>query len=401
MRPLVCDWPAGWPRVLVGDGWLVNAGDAAIALAVDRLVRAVWPDSAVLHASYHADLVGDALPELAFVPPLDALLGVDGADPMPDGSAGADGERLVRDADLVVSQGGGFLIEHYEPWPRLFAHVGVVDLGVPFVVLGQTIGPFRAARARSLLRRSLGAAAAVTLRDAPSVAHAIDLGADPARVSRTSDLSLLMFPDPPAVPPDGRARDGVAVVLTTHEQQAPGDDIDRARLSVRLLGDVLDRTGDERVTVLSTAQGLGSQGFEDDGVVAAAAVAALEPERRRRVDVVDGYLGPRAAIEALGRHRAVVTQRLHPALFALSQGVPTAVLVEADNVGALDGVDLGSARCTRPDDATVRAAALMAALAPDAPRGADLWEFLAPARDAAARNHDVLAELIPAPARAP
>src|SRR5205085_7792225 len=140
----------------------------------------------------------------------------------------------------------------------------------------------------------------------------------------------------PAVPADGRARDGVAVVLTTHEQQSPGDDIDRARLSARVLGDVLDRTGDERVTVLSTAQGLGSQGFEDDSVVAATAVASLEPERRRRVDVVDGYLGPRAAIEVLGRHRAVVTQRLHPALFALPQGVPTAVLVDAGKVGALD-----------------------------------------------------------------
>ena len=400
MRPPGVDWPGGSPRVLVGDGWLVNAGDAAIALAVDQLVRSVWPGAAVLHASYHADLVADALPELAFVPPLDALLGVDGADPIPDGWTSADGERLVQDADLVVSQGGGFLLEHYEPWPRLFAHVGVVDLGVPFVILGQTIGAFRAARARALLRRSLGAAAAVTLRDAPSVAHAIDLGADPARVSRTSDLSMLLFPDPP-VSPDGRGRDGVAVVLTTHEQQAPGDDLDRARLSARVLGDVLDQTGDERVTLLSTAQGLGSRGFEDDSEVATAAVAALAPGQRRRVDVVEGYLGPRAAIEVLARHRAVVTQRLHPALFALSQGVPTAVLVDADKVGALDGVELGPARCTRPDDATARAAAVRAALAPDAPRGADLWASLAPAREAAACNRDVLAELTPAAARAP
>ena len=90
MTPPAFDWTAGWPRVLVGDGWLVNAGDAAIALAVDRLVRSVWPDSAVLHASYHADLVADALPELAFVPPLDALLGVDGADPMADGWTSAE-----------------------------------------------------------------------------------------------------------------------------------------------------------------------------------------------------------------------------------------------------------------------------------------------------------------------
>jgi hypothetical protein len=394
VRAPTAGWPSGRPRVLVTDGWLVNAGDAAIALATGSLVRSVWPDAAVLHASYHAGLVGDAVPELELVPPLDALLGVDGAGPLADGWTGADGERLARDADLVLSQGGGFLLEHYEPWPRLFAHSAVVDRGVPFAIIGQTIGAFRAARARALLRRSLGAAVAITVRDAPSVEHAIDLGADPARVLQTSDLSLLLFPDPPPARSGAPATSGVAVVLTRHEQQAPGDDAGRARLSADVLVDVLDRTGDERVTVLSTAQGLGGHGFEDDSEVAASAVASLEPRRRDRVDVVDGYLGSRAVMETLARHRAVVTQRLHPALFALSQGVPTAVLVEADKVGALDGVDLGPARCERPANPDARRAALAGALAPNARRGVDLWESLAPARARAARNRDVLEGVI-------
>ncbi len=394
MRPPSDRWPAGRPRVLVADGWLANAGDAAIALAVDRLVRSVWPDAAVLHAAYHADLVGDQVPELAFVPPIDALLGVDGADPAPDAWAPY-GERLVRDAELVVSQGGGFLLEHYAPWPRLFAHVRVVDLGVPLAILGQTIGTFRAARARALLRRSLGASAAISVRDAPSVAHAVELGAAPSLVVQTSDLSLLLFPDPPAARPEAPARSGVAVVLTCHEQRAPGSDADRARLSTRLLAEVLDQVADERVTVLSTAQGLGAHGIEDDSEVATVAVAALTPAERQRVDTVDGYVGPHAAIETLARHRAVVTQRLHPALFALSQGIPTALLVDADKVGALDGVDLGPARCTRPDDSHARAAALTSALAPNARRGVDLWEALKPARERAAQNRDVLDEILP------
>jgi hypothetical protein len=395
VRPATAEWPSGRPRVLVTDGWLANAGDAAITLATDSLVRSVWPGAAVLHASYHVDLVAGAVPDLEFVPPLDTLLAVDGAEPMRDGWTSPHGERLVREADLVVSQGGGFLLEHYEPWPRLFAHVRVVDLGLPFVILGQTIGAFRAARARALLRRSLGAALAVTLRDAPSVEHAIELGADPARVARTSDLSLLLFPDPPPARVRATTHSGVAVVLTRHEQQGPGDDDDRTRLSARVLADVVDRTDDdEQITVLSTAQGLGGHGVEDDRDVAEAAVAALDPRQRERVAVVEGYLGPRTVIETLARHRAVVTQRLHPALFALSQGVPAAVLVDADKVGALDGVDLGTARCTRPADATARAAALTAALAPNAPRGFDLWDSLAPARAAAARNRDVLANIV-------
>ncbi len=394
MRAPSAGWPAGSPHVLVTDGWLANAGDAAIALAVDRLVRSVWPDAAVLHAAYHADLVGDEVPELDFVPPIDALLGVDGAGPAP-GAWASSGERLVRDADLVVSQGGGFLLEHYAPWPRLFAHVRVVDLGVPLVILGQTIGAFRAARARALLRRSLGAASAISVRDAPSVAHAVELGVSRSRVVQTSDLSLLLFPDPPTAQPEAATRSGVAVVLTCHEQQTPGSDADRARLSTRLLTEVLDQLGDERVTLLSTVQGLGARGVEDDGEIAEAAVTALTPAERQRVDTINGYVGPHAAIETLARHRAVVTQRLHPALFALSQGVPTALLVDADKVGVLDGVDLGRARCTHPADSEARAAALTSALAPNARRGVDLWEALTPARDRAAHNRDVLDEVLP------
>ncbi len=381
--------------MLVADGWLANAGDAAIALAVDGLVRSVWPDAAVLHAAYHADLVGDEVPELDFVPPIDALLGVDGADPAPDTWA-SHGERLVRDADLVVSQGGGFLLEHYAPWPRLFAHVRVLDLGVPLVILGQTIGTFRAARARALLRRSLGAAAAVSVRDAPSVAHAVELGAGRSQVVQTSDLSLLLFPGPPEARPEAMAGSGVAVVLTRHEQRTPGDNADRARLSTQLLAEVLDRVTDQRVTLLSTAQGLGAHGVEDDGEVARAAVTALTPAERQRVDTIDGYIGPHAAIETLARQRAVVTQRLHPALFALSQGIPTALLVDADKVGVLDGVDLGPARCTRPADSRARTAALDAVLAPNTRRGVQLWQSMAPARDRAARNRDVLAHVLPA-----
>ena len=67
---------------------------------------------------------------------------------------------------------------------------------------------------------------------------------------------MLLFPDPPASP-DGRGRDGVAVVLTTHEQQAPGDEPRPGPPERPRAGDVLDQTGDERVTLLSTAQGLG------------------------------------------------------------------------------------------------------------------------------------------------
>ncbi len=44
-------WPAGSPRVLVTDCWLQNAGDAAIAVATQRLILDIAPGASVLHAA--------------------------------------------------------------------------------------------------------------------------------------------------------------------------------------------------------------------------------------------------------------------------------------------------------------------------------------------------------------
>ena len=387
------EWPTGRPRVLVTDAWLANAGDAAIALATQQMIRSTWPDAATLHAAYHVDLVGSNLPELDFVPPLDSLLGVQGAHALPGGWVPEVAELLVREADLIVSQGGGFLSEHYQPWPRLFAHARVVELGLPFAYLGQTIGHFSAARARALLRQALTAARVVSVRDRSSLQHVTDLGVDPDHVVLTSDVTLTLFPVPP--PAGVEARD-VAVILSAHDYGANG--ADPAALSARLLAEVLERVDDaDRVTVLSTTQGLGREGIEDDSVVAREAVAALDGATRERVDAIDRYLGPRDIMTRVAGMRAVVSQRLHPGLFALASGVPAALLTESNGVGVLEGVDLGAARCPDPTDPLARAVAIDAVLAPDALQGRALWEALSPARERAERNRSVLIRSLEVP----
>ncbi len=382
-------WPPGRPRVLVTDAWLANAGDGAIALATDRMIRQLAPDASVLHAAYQGELLEGAYAELSLVPPVATLLGVDGAAPFDGWDADA-GARLVDGADLVVSQGGGFLLEHYQPWERLFALAGIVDRDRPLVLLGQSIGPFRLARARSLLHHILSSATAVVVRDEPSFIGALDLGARPDRLSLASDVSLTLFADVVPVP---RARDGVAVVLTTHPE-SPGREDEAEALSRTVLEETIVGLGDERVTLLSTAQGLDDHGFEDDARVAISARDALIEPLRARVDLVDGYVGPRAVIEILGRHRAVVSQRFHPALFALAQGVPAALLLANDKIGALASADLGSLVCTRPEDPIARGAALRTALDPGARAGQDLVDALLPATRAAQRIATVLQKVL-------
>jgi exopolysaccharide biosynthesis predicted pyruvyltransferase EpsI len=378
--------------VLVSDAWLTNAGDGAIALALDRLVRSVWPGAAVLHAAYQSELLGTYLDDLAFAPPLDALLGIKGADVLPAGWTAEAGDELVRGADLIISQGGGFLFEHYQPWQRLLVHARVIEMGLRFVYLAQSIGRFRTARARALLRKALSAAATVSVRDPASVEHVLEQGAPRDRVVLTSDLALTLFAAPTDSPNLPR---GVAVVLTEHDQRGVASDAAvRRRLSTTVLADTVDRVPpDEPVTLVSTVQGLGHLGLEDDYALAKTAVRSLSARDQLRVDAVAGFRGPAEVITLLSRQRAVVTQRLHPAVFALGAGVPTAVLTSAGKLGVFDGVDLGPAFCATPETPETRRAALDAVLRADAPRGRALWEAIAPARERAARNADILASL--------
>jgi polysaccharide pyruvyl transferase WcaK-like protein len=367
--------------VLVADCWLANAGDAAIAIATDRLVRHVAPSAAVLHAAYGSDLLATTYPELALVPPLDALLGIEGAASLPADWSPRAAAAITRDADVVLSQGGGFLIEAYQPWTRIAAHAEVLRREIPLMIVGQTIGRFDAASWRSLLGHVLRASQLVAVRDPGSMLNALELGADPSRVALTSDLTLTLFDTPP---PDAPHR-GVGVVLSGHQARlaARGDGLAE---STAVLRAVVDAAPDEAITLFSTVQGLGAHGLEDDLAIAEAAAATLEPEERRRVRVVDGHVSACDAVLHAAAQRAVVTQRLHPGIFALASGVPAALLV-GSKLDVLHGVALDTALVPHGSPVGARRA-IRAVLDPTARRGRRLWSTLEPARVAAARTAD-------------
>jgi hypothetical protein len=369
--------------VLVADCWLPNAGDAAIALATDRLVRQVAPKAAVLHAAYGYDVLASTYPELALVPPLDALLGIEGAVPLPAGWSPRAAAAITRDADVVLSQGGGFLVEAYQPWTRIAAHAEVLRRELPLMIVGQTIDRFDTASWRSLLGHVLRASQLVAVRDPGSMLNALELGADPGRVALTSDLTLTLFDAPPPDPP-GR---GVGVVLSDHRARLAGRGNGLAE-SGAVLRAVVDAAPDDPITLFSTVQGLRAHGLEDDGAIAEAAAATLGPDERRRVRVVDGYVSACDAVRHAAGQRAVVTQRLHPGIFALASGVPAALLV-GEEIDVLHGVVLDAA--TLPHGSPVDARrAIRAALDPTARRGHRLWSTLEPARAGAARAADLV-----------
>jgi polysaccharide pyruvyl transferase WcaK-like protein len=357
------EWKGGRPRILVADAWLANAGDGAIAIATERRLRRLAPGASVLHAAYQGDLVGDRYPELDIVPPLAALAGVTPEIPEMAGWDPASCERLLPDADHVLSQGGGFAMEHYDPWERLRAWELVVEHGIPIGFGPQSVGPFSRSRERAILRRVYRAAAVIGLREPVSAAHVADLGAPPEHVIVTADEAFTLFP----LEPSPRRRSGIALVLSGHPLlRADGAvvrPLERLDALVELVRALLGMHHGRRVTLLSTQQGLGhlGRGLEDDAELAATVVARLPRRDARRVRLVEGYLPPLDCARLIAAHRGLVSMRLHPAIFGLSSGVPTVLVSHAFKAtGLLEMLGFGAALVHDPASAANRLEALAA-----------------------------------------
>lgn len=97
---------------------------------------------------------------------------IGGAGQMPDAFV------ALLESDLLMVSGGGNLSSS---WPgHILERLALVRLarkrGIPIIVLGQTLGPNLEAEDRLLVAEILEAALWVGLREAPSVALAIELG---------------------------------------------------------------------------------------------------------------------------------------------------------------------------------------------------------------------------------
>jgi polysaccharide pyruvyl transferase WcaK-like protein len=373
-------WGQGRPRVIVSDGWFANTGDAAIALAVDRIVRRAAPAAEVVHAAYFPSPVGVRL-DLTVAPPLDQLLsGRFARDP----GLGTAGRQFVAGADLVVSQGGGFLLEHYRPLSRIEALATVADLGVPWCVAGQTIGRFSDAATRRQLRRALDAAVMIGLRDRSSVHNVTDLSVRSDQVILGSDLGFELLGEEQAEAE--RRHVGVVVTNTNVRYGSPA-----LELASAIVSDVLTLTADD-VTLFSSVQAVESSGVENDLPFARAVLERIHPTHRGRVRLMTNAVDVHDLLDLVAKFRAVVSMRLHPALLAMAAGTPAALFLDAPKVGCLEGADVPLS--VDLSDAEDRHSILSRVLDDQAPSGARLRSELARPRERARALANELARVV-------
>ena len=279
----------------------------------------------------------------------------------------------IRDADLVVAAGGGYLTDIW--WWHAAGVLSVLAaaqrLGKPTAMVGQGLGPLTHPLVRRQAAAVLPRLSALGLREGVTgLPLARDLGVPADVITVTGDDALELAL--PATPQASAARLGVNVRLTGYTN------LDSA--TVASLGSVLGDLAVERDLSL-VALPVSRHAISDDLEGVRLLLDGVSSERL----ALDDLATPADLAAAAGSCQAVVTASYHAAVFALAAGVPAVCLTRsgyydakfsgladlfpsATTVVPMTGPDLGErlrhalvAACDTP--AADRAAARSSALA--------------------------------------
>jgi polysaccharide pyruvyl transferase WcaK-like protein len=318
---------------------LLNIGDVAMLQSCIARLRSQWPDAEIMviaHeparlASYCPGTIAigrtfaDRWPVRIFPKKLRLMLdqawkmaapylpGRPRAGNSPGGPRTA--IQAVREADLVVASGGGYLTDLW--W---WHAVGVLSLlalaqrlGKPTAMFGQGIGPVRRRALRAQARGVAPGLAVFGLRDDRDDA-AVSLGAPAAMVCLTGDDAFEL-----AVAQD--VADGGSLGVNVRVARYAGvDETTAARVGEGVLA-IAAELGAPLI-------GLPVSRYRADADLAALR-SLLRPADARAGLTLDDLTSPQQLISAVARCRAIVTGSYHVAVFGLAQGVPVVCLTKS------------------------------------------------------------------------
>jgi colanic acid/amylovoran biosynthesis protein len=356
-------------RVVITNTQLYNGGDAAIVLGIIRVVREAFGDAATITIfDPNADGARTHYPELRieqmawhtlsarlqemretltrFAPWLERLRYSYGSALLTAAERRA--FEIFKNADLIISTGGTYLVEHYNLRPRFFELYLAAYARRPLILFTQSLGPFLRAENRRAIREICAASRLILLRDERSAKNLADIGVVGDKVRVTADAAFALA-DPATVAAAGSVRNAdirrVAVSVrdwTKFEcksaDQGMRDYLDAVRNAVEWL---VGSFGAE-VTFLSTCQGI-PQYWANDAVVAEEIVASLTAEARRHATVDHDFHAPKELMEMLRGFDLVISTRMHMAILALSSGVPVLPIAYEFKTEELFANELGMA----------------------------------------------------------
>ena len=421
-------------HVLIVNSVSLNGGDAAILTSIVALVRNRWgAHTEITVMDSHAEQAARHLPHLRFVQTLTlkgdqalpkqeswlerktrglpriaqlaaaaALLAAGAGRAARRLCSPAEYERLLcfKQADLVISTGGTYIVPHYDVRDKLLSLALAFASRTPYVLYTQSIGKFGKSKRATLVAASLRQAAFVLLRDEASLRNVLALGAPPSRCRVVPDVVFSMAKDELLAPrPPLADKTSLRIIVSVRDwphfvNDAPETGMARYKQAVATVLTELVQTRGASITFLSTCQGIPQYAY-DDSVVARQIAELMPAPERESVTVNGSHLTAEQLQQELAQADVLIGTRMHMAILGLSAGTPvlpiayefkTQELFEqlgfADWVQSIDEVTTESLR-----------ACVQRVLTEADPRRTELMNAVRAAKDAATRSIDLIPSL--------
>ncbi|MEK1891395.1 MAG: polysaccharide pyruvyl transferase family protein [Phyllobacterium sp.] len=234
--------------------------------------------------------------------------------------------QLYKDAALVITTGGTYLVENYNLERRLNQFRIDAILGKDPYFFTQSMGPFNKDYNRRELKPVLDRSPLILLRDVRSKDHIRDLVNDPSKchvvadavfaLADTKRIAGLLATDQPR--PTGR----VAISVRHWNYVKGGEEgMQRYLDSIRDIVNVLVHKHAKEVTFVSTCQGV-PEYAHDDSRAAKTIVGGLDPAIASHVTVDTSFHTPEQLMSLVKDFDFVVATRMHMMIISLCAGIP-------------------------------------------------------------------------------
>lgn len=250
-------------------------------------------------------------------------------------------------ADLIISTGGTYLVEHYDLNWRFFHLMTAAYCNRPFIMFTQSLGPFNSRINQVFIKLLLPRIDLLLLRDERSLRHIAHFNrgrgidaciadgvfalADETRLARTSIK-------PPTFGPR------IAISVRKWGQFSNDNSSDgMARYQSAITEAVCHLVRDKaaQITFLSTCQGI-PEYWTDDSDIARIIWSKLPDDVRDSVIVDRKFRTPEALITELGKFNLTIATRMHAAIMSLIAGTPVLpIAYEFKTRELFNNLDLG------------------------------------------------------------
>jgi colanic acid/amylovoran biosynthesis protein len=248
--------------------------------------------------------------------------------------------KQYRDADLIVSAGGTYLVENYSLEPRILEFKLALIADVPVVLFTQSMGPFTTPKNISEFQKIFDSVDLLLLRDQHSLENIQAIGCTSRNAHVVPDAAFALSAESQRNLDNRRSslkRVGISV------RSLEFFDEEKKELYRQSIASLVSKLVDEmscEVTFISTCQGI--EAYWTDDSIEAKVIVDMMPSHIKSAVVVDiNHRQPQQFIDDIGAFDLMIATRMHAAILALTAGVVTVgIAYEFKLVELFEGLEM-------------------------------------------------------------